>query len=901
MKIASIAAAAAAAFAGVATASSATTTIPLVTFDGAEGTTHSFRETNDPVMGGKSTGSFTIENGVGVFDGQVVDVPFLKAPGFIKVEAETSDFSDISSCKSILINAKASASYDGFRLSIGDKRDASCSFFSSGFKAHFDAPVSDGFQDIKIPLNKFSDCNSDSTGEPTKLCSADPSVCPDAKTLSNVKTLSVWAEGANGKVHLEIKSISGADCAAAPTLADTSCTTYNKIADGMCAEDCLPSMVGICPVGLVVKAGGLSTGSCASLGYTKLAGSISQKAGPCGTLTFKKYAKTSAPAAPLAILRTTSAADTIPMVTFNSGDDTYKTFEELNDPVMGGKSTGGFSVKNGIGQWRGTVAIVPSLKAPGFIKIQSKTSDFKDISSCNAVAITARTGAKYDGYRFSFGTKRGFLCSFFSSGFKSHFDLAPSSDFSTVTIPLSSFSDCNSDSTGEPSRKCDGKGGKYCPDQATLQNVKTVSVWAEGAAGTVDMDIKEIAAVGCSQAPASFTAAADVALVTFDGASGTTHKFKTLNDPVMGGQSNGTFTIQNGVGIFDGNVNIVPKLKAPGFLETWANDGGFADASSAASGGLVLTVRSKTADYTGFKVTFASGAFSTTFSCAAGGSIIGSRGCFKAGFKVPAGDEFVDVYVPFNSFSDKWSSATGEPTTLCSKDSSVCPTASKLKKIQAIGVWAEGAAGYIHLEIKSISARPASSAFIETAELQLIAPVPKRTTRPPKEFDTCSASVQSNLRYNISIFDTPDGVPVNVSATESLATAVCCDKRTKVFAEPRFLFQNPFVNLFGAMRKKGGVTTFYDSVCGLPLFKAPLGRSQDDFEADTTEHGWPSFRPKELITENVVTDKDGFVYSKCGTHLGSYLPDEKGARWCLDLSCLSGNPAGGNLRASPMR
>ena len=150
-----------------------------------------------------------------------------------------------------------------------------------------------------------------------------------------------------------------------------------------------------------------------------------------------------------------------------------------------------------------------------------------------------------------------------------------------MTIPLSSFSDCNSDSTGEPSRKCDGKGGTYCPDKATLQNLQTVSVWAEGAAGTVNMDIKKIEAVGCAASAAEVEASQDVSLVTFDGAKGTTHAFKTLNDPVMGGQSNGTFKIVDNVGVFDGNVNIVPKLKAPGFLETWANDGHYADASSA--------------------------------------------------------------------------------------------------------------------------------------------------------------------------------------------------------------------------------------------------------------------------------------------------------------------------------
>ena len=34
------------------------------------------------------------------------------------------------------------------------------------------------------------------------------------------------------------------------------------------------------------------------------------------------------------------------------------------------------------------------------------------------------------------------------------------------------------------------------------------------------------------------------------------------------------------------------------------------------------------------------------------------------------------------------------------------------------------------------------------------------------------------------------------------------------------------------------------------------------------------------------------VLSSCGTHLGSLLPDADGARYCIDLSCISGNAAG---------
>merc|ERR1711943_5914 len=105
----------------------------------------------------------------------------------------------------------------------------------------------------------------------------------------------------------------------------------------------------------------------------------------------------------------------------------------------------------------------------------------------------------------------------------------------------------------------------------------------------------------------------------------------------------------------------------------------------------------------------------------------------------------------------------------------------------------------------------------------------------------------------------------------SLATAICCDSRTKVYAEPRFLFQSPFVDLFKHLPADGTPTTFYDTVCGLPLFTAPMNRTLQEFQDDTNEHGWPSFRPAELIKENVRTDEDG-------------------DRWCLDTACLAGNP-----------
>jgi hypothetical protein len=177
---------------------------------------------------------------------------------------------------------------------------------------------------------------------------------------------------------------------------------------------------------------------------------------------------------------------------------------------------------------------------------------------------------------------------------------------------------------------------------------------------------------------------ANVPLVSFDGAIPLS-KFVQLNDPVMGGRSSGTWSVDavGKFGKFNGTVLDVPSLSAPGFIKAChphpdphpnpnpnpnpnpgstkaAADGAFADASSAVAGDLVLMVRSSTPSYTGFQVSFASGTVAPPYACAGGGAIPFSRGCYKAPFTVPAGDAFTAVRVPFHAFSDKWSPSTGE-------------------------------------------------------------------------------------------------------------------------------------------------------------------------------------------------------------------------------------------------
>ena len=131
----------------------------------------------------------------------------------------------------------------------------------------------------------------------------------------------------------------------------------------------------------------------------------------------------------------------------------------------------------------------------------------------------------------------------------------------------------------------------------------------------------------------------------------------------------------------------MPSLQAPGFINAQAH-GRFNDASAALSGDLILRVRSSTPEYPAFRVSF--GAYNTRE--------------FKADFVVPKGESFSEIRIPFNMFSDKWDPYTGEQTVTCAEDPDVCPTLESLKNLRSMSVLAEGALGYVHLEVKSISA-----------------------------------------------------------------------------------------------------------------------------------------------------------------------------------------------------
>jgi len=178
---------------------------------------HAWQQRNDPIMGGRSTGTFTIQDdGVGLFEGQVVDIPFLHVPGFIQARTKESKhdvfFPDVSSCTALQLIVKSNTAYDGYRVSFGNAQPKGGKRYAYGYKANMEVPTSD-FGKVVIPFTDFTDFWDDATGDAIHTCHENPLYCPDEMTLKDMQIMTIWAEGVAGDVSLEIQSISAVGCA----------------------------------------------------------------------------------------------------------------------------------------------------------------------------------------------------------------------------------------------------------------------------------------------------------------------------------------------------------------------------------------------------------------------------------------------------------------------------------------------------------------------------------------------------------------------------------------------------------------------------------------------------------------------------------------------------------------
>ena len=190
-------------------------------------------------------------------------------------------------------------------------------------------------------------------------------------------------------------------------------------------------------------------------------------------------------------------------ILIESFEDPRHVWEEMNDPVMGGESTGTFSIQEGVGKLEGKVVDVPFLHAPGFIQARTTKSSeiYPDVSSCTALEIVAKTNTDYQGYRISFGNAHAPGGKYFAYGYKANLELQPNDPgddgFHRVTIAFDDFTDFWDDATGDAIHTCH-ENTLYCPDELTLKNMGRIAVWGEGVAGNVSLEMKSISAVGCS-------------------------------------------------------------------------------------------------------------------------------------------------------------------------------------------------------------------------------------------------------------------------------------------------------------------------------------------------------------------------------------------------------------------
>ena len=97
-----------------------------------------------------------------------------------------------------------------------------------------------------------------------------------------------------------------------------------------------------------------------------------------------------------------------------------------------------------------------------------------------------------------------------------------------------------------------------------------------------------------------------------------------------------------------------------------------------------------------------------------------------------------------------------------------------------------------------------------------------------------------------------------------------------------------FIVIFILILGTTPVLTFYDTVTNKPLFKAPQGRTWEEFISESRSHGWPSFRDEEVLPEYLRVLQNGETVSVDGTHLGHNLPDGKGNRYCINIVCVAG-------------
>ena len=204
--------------------------IPLITFGEYAKKSNSYFDliaVNDPVMGGESQSTLTLVDGKKAphthWVGEVVDVPFLSAPGFCSMrtkDRKNTRLNDITGASEIRLIVKSTTpEYQGFKLSFASKYTVSKHHIPATFQTNFTIPTKNAntivdydddaeWQWISIPISTFSNDWSPYTGNQITPCSEEtPEVCPKPRDLASLNEIAISAEGVLGEFNLDVWGI----------------------------------------------------------------------------------------------------------------------------------------------------------------------------------------------------------------------------------------------------------------------------------------------------------------------------------------------------------------------------------------------------------------------------------------------------------------------------------------------------------------------------------------------------------------------------------------------------------------------------------------------------------------------------------------------------------------------
>merc|ERR1711998_38608 len=204
--------------------------VDLATFDGAKGSTYTWQAVNDPVMGGRSVGNFTIDGArkIAVWEGEVKIVPFLHAAGFCNAQApgmdRTAHFPSAAGTDGISIKARTVAENELTAFNVQLMTKGAKHWFKSGVYSA-NVTITSGWQDLFIPYSAFS---RTWRGEAVSWC---PALSTQLEEIQNIGVGTAFP-GKPGKFHVEIDHIAAS---ATPT------TTVCKSSEYCCpdAKACL--------------------------------------------------------------------------------------------------------------------------------------------------------------------------------------------------------------------------------------------------------------------------------------------------------------------------------------------------------------------------------------------------------------------------------------------------------------------------------------------------------------------------------------------------------------------------------------------------------------------------------------------------------------------------------------